>query len=326
MVWESEEENGASELDIAQEEDNQHRTEPQWCHRLGTEKAQAQMGSHRPPPQKQRFIHKWMWPASEGRQWSWARWIEMGAGNVIMDLPELGALAKLVTWLGLNSLTCTGKYSQLIPFLPFLHSKTLWLLISLMANHSKQQDNNPEISNVMTVTRGSAQLTQKTVTNKELEQIQNSTEAHFYLEKTQLIVPPGQEPMIGLLATAIHHVINYKLPKPATNALRAITFLMNELEETAIHQTVWDLVMTQFNEMGTDLKDFVTDAMRWIDKHIESKMLEISMATKTLVDSVKWLSPWQIPMQPKPPLNSITSKHLRSPHLMSILSWQQRKG
>ena len=76
------------------------------------------------------------------------------------------------------------------------------------------------------------------VTNEELEQIQNSTEAHFYLEKTQLIVPPGQEPTIGLLVTAIHHVINYKLPKPVTNTLRAITFLMNELEETAIHQTV----------------------------------------------------------------------------------------
>ena len=156
-----------------------------------------------------------------------------------------------------------------------------------MANRSKHPDNNPENSNATTITRGSARLTQKTITNEELEEIQNSTEARFYLEKTQLIVPPGQEPTIGLLATAIHHVINYKLPKPATNALRAIAFLMNELEETAIHQTVRDSVTTQFNEMGTDLKDFVTDATRRIDEHIESKMAEISTATKTLVDSVK---------------------------------------
>ena len=156
-----------------------------------------------------------------------------------------------------------------------------------MANRSKHPDNNPGNSNATTITRGSARLTQKTITNEELEEIQNSTEARFYLEKTQLIVPPGQEPTIGLLATAIHHVINYKLPKPATNALRAIAFLMNELEETAIHQTVRDSVTTQFNEMDTDLKDFVTDATRRIDEHIESKMAEISMATKTLVDSVK---------------------------------------
>ena len=83
VVWESEEENGASELDIAREENNQRGTEPQWCHRLGTEKAQARTGSHRPPPQKQRFIRKRTWPASEGRRWSRARWIEMGAGDAI---------------------------------------------------------------------------------------------------------------------------------------------------------------------------------------------------------------------------------------------------
>jgi hypothetical protein len=156
-----------------------------------------------------------------------------------------------------------------------------------MANRSKQPDNQSESSNATILTRGSARLNQKTITNEELEEIQNSTEARFYLEKTQLIVPPGQEPTLGLLTTAIHHVLNYKLPKPATNALRAIALLMNELEETALHQTVRDSVTTQINEMGTDLKDFVTDATRRIDEHIESKMAEISTATKTLVDSVK---------------------------------------
>ena len=43
----------------------------------------------------------------------------------------------------------------------------------------------------------------------------------------------------------------------------------------------------QLNELGSDLKDFATDATRRIDEHLENKLSEISEATKTLVDSVK---------------------------------------
>ena len=105
---------------------------------------------------------------------------------------------------------------------------------------SKQQGNSPEGSYVTAgTTRSMGRLSQKTVINEELQEIQNSTEARSYLEKTLLIVPPGQEPTLGLLSTAIHQVTEYKgVPLPAINALRSIALLLNELEENTLHEAV----------------------------------------------------------------------------------------
>ena len=45
--------------------------------------------------------------------------------------------------------------------------------------------------------------------------------------------------------------------------------------------------MVQLDAFGTDLKDYITDATKRINKHLENKIVEISEATKTLVDTVK---------------------------------------
>ena len=157
------------------------------------------------------------------------------------------------------------------------------------ATRLKQQGNSPEGSQTTAgMTRPTGRHSQKTIINEELQEIQNSTEARSYLEKTLLIVPQGQEPTLGLLSTAIHQVTEYRgVPMQATNALRSIAFLLNELEENTLHEAVRDSVTVQLNDMGSDLKEFVTDATCWIDKHLENKLSEISEATKTLVDSVK---------------------------------------
>ena len=83
------------------------------------------------------------------------------------------------------------------------------------------------------------QLTQKSVLNEEAQDIQNSTEACNCLKQCLLIVPPGEVPTAGLLATALHQVAAYKgVLRPATNAIRAMAFLLKELEENTLHQTV----------------------------------------------------------------------------------------
>ena len=64
-------------------------------------------------------------------------------------------------------------------------------------------------------------------------------EVHVYLKKSVLIVPPGQVPMTGLLVTALHHVTELKgVPIPAINAIHAVAFLLEEIEECALHQTI----------------------------------------------------------------------------------------
>ena len=117
--------------------------------------------------------------------------------------------------------------------------------------------------------------------------MQNSTEALHYLEKTQLVVPLGQVPTLGLLMTALHHVCTYQgMPKPAINALQVVAFFMNKLEDSALHQVVRDSVMVQLNELGTDLKDFITDATQHINEYLNNKIAEISNTTKALVKLV----------------------------------------
>ena len=61
---------------------------------------------------------------------------------------------------------------------------------------------------------------------------------------------------------------------------------MNKLEDSALHQVVWDSVMVQLNKLGTDLKDFITDATQRTDGHLDNKIADISNATKALVESV----------------------------------------
>src|SRR6266700_8135691 len=119
-------------------------------------------------------------------------------------------------------------------------------------SHNRLQGNTPEGSNATAGSnRTSGRLGQKTVVIEELQEIQDSKEARNYLEKTSLIVPPGQVISPGLLSTALHHITNYKgLPKQAINAIRSIAFLLEEIEENTLHEIVRDSVTVQLNELG----------------------------------------------------------------------------
>jgi len=50
-----------------------------------------------------------------------------------------------------------------------------------------------------------------------------------------------------------------------------------------IYFAVFLSLMVQLNELGSDLKDFIADAMPCINKHLETKLSEISQATKNLI-------------------------------------------
>lgn len=50
-----------------------------------------------------------------------------------------------------------------------------------------------------------------------------------------------------------------------------------------IYFAVFLSLTVQLNELGSDLKDFVADATPCIDKHLETKLSEISQAMKNLI-------------------------------------------
>ena len=156
-------------------------------------------------------------------------------------------------------------------------------------SHSRPRGNTPESHTTTNGTsRTSGRLNKKQVVMEEFQEIQDAAEARSYLEKTLLIVPPGEPTSIGLLTTALHHVTEYKgVPKTAIDAIRSIAFLLNELEENALHETVRDSVTVHLNELGKDLKDLVTDTTQQIDKHINRRLALLSEATDELLTTAK---------------------------------------
>lgn len=145
---------------------------------------------------------------------------------------------------------------------------------------SKPQGTSSEGANVAQETAWAlGHLSQKSIINKDMQEIQNLMEACAYLDQSLLTVPLGQDPTPGLLMMALQHILEYKsIPKQALNAIRAVAFLLEELEENALHQTIWDSVTVQLNELASDLKEYVTDATQHIDSHLETKMAEMSEA------------------------------------------------
>ena len=108
----------------------------------------------------------------------------------------------------------------------------------------------------------------------------------------ELVVPPGQKISLTTLATALHHVTNYKgLSKPAINIICAVAFLMEELEKDNLQETIHNLVTCQLNELSKDIKTFITEATSQINKMVANNINAIACLvnedyTKQLVTDI----------------------------------------
>ena len=91
-------------------------------------------------------------------------------------------------------------------------------------------------------------------TSEPKQDINDSIEGRAYLEKYLLLCPPGEPPTHNSLATCLHQVAVMKgVSKPVMNAIRAVAFLLGEMEETQIneilkeaHQEKGMLLLTPF--------------------------------------------------------------------------------
>ena len=113
--------------------------------------------------------------------------------------------------------------------------------------------------------------------NEELEEIHDTTIAHEYLEKTELIILVGQPISISTLSNAIHYITNYRgVSKLAINALKLIAFLLNEIEENTLQDIVQASLTRQLRELDNNLKTFLTDATQKISKIITNNITAIT--------------------------------------------------
>ena len=63
---------------------------------------------------------------------------------------------------------------------------------------------------------------------------------------------------------------NIGIPKPAVNAIRAVAFLLEELEDTHLHQALKDTLDIQVNEVTTDIKLLTEDTREKIVNKVTS--------------------------------------------------------
>lgn len=117
-------------------------------------------------------------------------------------------------------------------------------------------------------------------TPEKSQDIRDSIDGRKFLEKHSLLCPPGEPASNNALAYCLHQISAMSgVPKQAINAIRAAAFLLEDLEEVAINETIRIAFDSQITEFTSDMKLLIEDANIKIDQHIKES---IEMATKAL--------------------------------------------
>ncbi|KAF8150045.1 hypothetical protein B0H34DRAFT_666701, partial [Crassisporium funariophilum] len=119
---------------------------------------------------------------------------------------------------------------------------------------------------------------------EDLKDIEDAKAARKFLEKGLLLMPPGEPITHQSLLTCLHQILAIMiLPKQVKNAVRAVAFLIDKMEEHTIHKAVRDAVNSQLNKFTADLKNTKTST----DSHMDGKLKELSVATDKIADAAK---------------------------------------
>ena len=125
-------------------------------------------------------------------------------------------------------------------------------------------------------TRNETRKTGASTMVEEHEDIKDATEGRRFLETRLLLCPPGEPVTNWSLSTCLHQIAMMAgVPKQAVNAVRALAFLVDEMEETSVNEVIRDAVLSQLNELTIDVKSLIEDAKEKIDEHVTKRSSEL---------------------------------------------------
>lgn len=125
------------------------------------------------------------------------------------------------------------------------------------------------------MTRSDMKKTGTSIIVEDQEDIKDATEGRKFLEKHLLLCPPGEPINNTVMSTCLHQISRISgVPKQAVNAIRALAYLTEEMEEITINEIVREAVISQLNELTTDMKALVEDVKEKIDEHIQQMPTE----------------------------------------------------
>jgi hypothetical protein len=118
-------------------------------------------------------------------------------------------------------------------------------------------------------------------TPEELQDIKNAHDGRKFLEKHSLLCPPGEPATNAALSCCLHQISAMAgVPKQSVNAIRAAAFLLEEIEELAINETIRSAFDNHVTEFTTDMKLLVEDVNTKITDHLKTAMGQLEKAAE----------------------------------------------
>jgi len=106
---------------------------------------------------------------------------------------------------------------------------------------------------------------------EEQQDIRDALDGRKFLEKSSLLCPPGEPPSHQSLATCLHQISAMAgVPKQTINAIRAVAFLLGEIEDTQINTSLREALDSQMTEFTSDFKILIEDAKEMINEHAKA--------------------------------------------------------
>jgi formate dehydrogenase maturation protein FdhE len=116
---------------------------------------------------------------------------------------------------------------------------------------------------------------------EDLQDIKNTHEGRKFLEKFSLLSPPGELASNSAISICLHQISALAgLSKQVINAIRAAAFLLEEIEEQAINETVRDAFDSQIMEFTSYMKMLVDNVNTKIDVHLKTALEQITKAAE----------------------------------------------
>jgi hypothetical protein len=107
--------------------------------------------------------------------------------------------------------------------------------------------------------------------SEERQDVKDSQEGRKFLEKHLLLWPEGEPATHASLSTCLHQVSAMAgVHKTAVNAIRAVAFMLDEMEDTQIHLSVKEAFDSQITEFTSDMKTLIVDAKTKLDTHFKA--------------------------------------------------------
>jgi len=143
-------------------------------------------------------------------------------------------------------------------------------------------------------TRQDTRKTGTTVINESQEEIKDARSGRVFLESKLYLCPAGQLTTHTSI-NCLHQISAMQgVMKPTKNAIRAVAYLLEEMEDYTLVALLWDTVNKQLLTMTEDLSLITTNIKEKMDNQLEEKLADLDKSMDR-INRVRIVRGWGYP-------------------------------